>query len=215
MTAAEERRTPSILEHSARREWTASAMKTTSNQPARNIGRPSYKAADGVIVTDMALQPIALDSGAAAILSGEPVPGNGSFRLPPVILDALNARKPGNGSVVRGQFRIEGITYSCCMHLVQSCNSTGAEPMIAIILHKYFNVDDAVMAAAAEYSLTEREQEVFRGILMGETNKELAARMQRSPNTVKAFTRLIMIKMGVTTRAGLAGKLLNDDWRTL
>jgi DNA-binding CsgD family transcriptional regulator len=190
-------------------------MKTNSNQTLRSIGKSSHNSADGVIVTDLALQPIALDSGAVAILGGaEPGAGNGPFRLPPVIRDALGARKPANGSAVRAQFRIDGITYTCCAHLVQPCNCRGADPMIAIILHKYFSVDDAVMAAAVEYSLTDREQEVFRGILMGETNKELAARMQRSPNTVKAFTRLIMIKMGVTTRAGLAGKLLNEDWHS-
>jgi DNA-binding CsgD family transcriptional regulator len=33
--------------------------------------------------------------------------------------------------------------------------------------------------------------------------------MAISPNTVKAFLRLIMIKMGVTTRAGIVAKILD------
>jgi DNA-binding CsgD family transcriptional regulator len=32
--------------------------------------------------------------------------------------------------------------------------------------------------------------------------------MQISPNTVKTFVRLIMVKMGVSTRSGLVGKIL-------
>jgi len=32
--------------------------------------------------------------------------------------------------------------------------------------------------------------------------------MSISPNTVKAFLRLIMVKMGVTSRSGVVGKIL-------
>ncbi len=32
--------------------------------------------------------------------------------------------------------------------------------------------------------------------------------MSISPNTVKAFLRLIMFKMGVTSRSGVVGKIL-------
>jgi hypothetical protein len=35
--------------------------------------------------------------------------------------------------------------------------------------------------------------------------------MAISPNTVKAFLRLIMIKMGVPTRAGIVGRLLDQN----
>jgi DNA-binding CsgD family transcriptional regulator len=40
----------------------------------------------------------------------------------------------------------------------------------------------------------------------GLTSKQIADRMTISTNTVKAFLRLIMIKMGVSTRAGIVGK---------
>ena len=32
--------------------------------------------------------------------------------------------------------------------------------------------------------------------------------MSISPNTVKAFLRVIMVKMGVTSRSGVVGKIL-------
>jgi DNA-binding CsgD family transcriptional regulator len=53
--------------------------------------------------------------------------------------------------------------------------------------------------------------EALIGVAMGLTSKELATRMNISPNTVKAFLRLIMIKMGVTTRAGIVGKLFDQN----
>jgi DNA-binding CsgD family transcriptional regulator len=45
---------------------------------------------------------------------------------------------------------------------------------------------------------------------MGLATKELATRLNISPNTVKAFLRLVMIKMGVATRGEMFAKLLES-----
>ncbi len=45
-------------------------------------------------------------------------------------------------------------------------------------------------------------------LVEGLTSKEIAERMQISPNTVKAFIKLVMIKMGVSTRLGVIGKII-------
>ncbi len=57
--------------------------------------------------------------------------------------------------------------------------------------------------------LTDREIEVLRGISMGLTSRELGERMNISPNTVKAFLHVMMIKMGVKTRGAIAANILN------
>ena len=44
-------------------------------------------------------------------------------------------------------------------------------------------------------------------LLQGLTSKEIAVRMGISPNTVKAFLRLVMVKMGVSTRSGIVGRI--------
>ena len=44
--------------------------------------------------------------------------------------------------------------------------------------------------------------------MLGLSSKEIASRMSISPNTVKAFLRVIMVKMGVTSRSGVVGKIL-------
>jgi len=67
---------------------------------------------------------------------------------------------------------------------------------------------DSLDELGREYSLTDREQEALLGVALGLTTKEIAARMNVSPNTVKVFLRLLMIKSGVATRAGLLSKLM-------
>ena len=39
-------------------------------------------------------------------------------------------------------------------------------------------------------------------------SKEIADRMTVSPNTVKAFLRLVMIKMGVSSRSAIMAKII-------
>lgn len=58
-----------------------------------------------------------------------------------------------------------------------------------------------------EYHLTHREQETVALLAHGLTNKEIAARLGVSVNTVKAFLRFVMFKVGVSTRTGIVGRL--------
>ena len=55
------------------------------------------------------------------------------------------------------------------------------------------------------FHLTEREREVVELLIQGLTNKEIAGRMNISPNTVRAFIRMVMGKLGVSTRSGIVG----------
>ncbi len=67
------------------------------------------------------------------------------------------------------------------------------------------------MAQAAEaFQLSAREQETVAHLLQGVTSKEIALRMDISPNTVKTYVRLVMIKLGVSTRSGIVGKLVRN-----
>jgi DNA-binding CsgD family transcriptional regulator len=72
------------------------------------------------------------------------------------------------------------------------------------------NGGDRIRQLAAEHHLTDREGEALRGIALGLSTKELAEHMAISPNTVKSFVRLIMIKLGVGSRAGIMVKLLES-----
>ena len=78
---------------------------------------------------------------------------------------------------------------------------------MAIILERNATGSVVLGEAAKQFELTEREQETVQMLLQGLTSKEIAARMGISPNTVKAFLRLVMVKMGVSTRSGIVGRI--------
>ena len=91
-----------------------------------------------------------------------------------------------------------------------SVKSSSADPSDATVVlferGPRESIDVAQLAAA--FHLTEREQEIVGFLVKGLTSKAIAARMHISPNTVKAFLRLVMVKMGVSTRAGIVGKIV-------
>jgi DNA-binding CsgD family transcriptional regulator len=68
---------------------------------------------------------------------------------------------------------------------------------------------DVVDIVAREHNLTDRERDILLGIAAGLTTKEMAARMNVSPNTVKSFIRLVMVKTLVSSRTELLAKLLD------
>jgi DNA-binding CsgD family transcriptional regulator len=166
---------------------------------------------EGIVVVDLTFKPIALDCGAEAILNDLEGEGDGLGCLPPKILTLLGSRSPSDLEAVYGYIDGDKSEYSCRASLIRPHGSTGVKPMLVVRLKREASVIDAVRQIGIDYRLTDREQETLMGVSMGLTSKELAERMNISPNTVKAFLRLIMIKMGVATRAGIVGKLLRQD----
>jgi DNA-binding NarL/FixJ family response regulator len=156
----------------------------------------------GLILLDASLKPLAFDPGAASILNQADIPEE--------ILRVIRNRKLSDLSSIRTTFRRGKSSYLCRAYLMECQNGNWEQPMVALHLEKDSSMSDAMFEAAAKYNLTGREQEALRGISMGLTNKELAERMSISPNTVRAFLRLIMVKMGVTTRSGIVAKILQD-----
>jgi DNA-binding CsgD family transcriptional regulator len=79
------------------------------------------------------------------------------------------------------------------------------ERIIAITIER----DRALLHELERFHLTDRESEAVQHLAEGLTNKEIAQRMNISVNTLRAFLRLIMIKMRVTSRSGIIGKLVH------
>ena len=79
--------------------------------------------------------------------------------------------------------------------------------MTGILLERMAPDSVDISAVAKQFRLTQREQETVGLLTLGLTSKEIASRMNISPNTVKAFFRLVMTKMAVSTRSGIVGKI--------
>ena len=169
-------------------------------------------AESGLILLDHSFKVVAFDKGAAGILKDQAQSArstHASCYLPKEILNTVRNSKITTISSLRMYMHVGKHEYSCRAFLLEWQNWLSSQPMIAIHLEKVSSSTDAIYDIGIKYQLTNREQEVLRGISLGLSSKVMAHRMEISPNTVKAFLRLIMIKMGVTSRAGIVANILN------
>jgi DNA-binding CsgD family transcriptional regulator len=90
-----------------------------------------------------------------------------------------------------------------------SLDMTGQSPncITAVLLERASTAEVKLHQITTRFNLTNREREAVGYLLQGLTSKENALKMNISPNTVKAFLRLVMTKMAVSTRAGLIGRV--------
>ena len=99
--------------------------------------------------------------------------------------------------------------YLCRTFLVNAHEGNSSWPTVAMLLERVPGGLVDVSHVCQQYKLTQREREAVEYLIQGLTGKEIATRMSISPNTVKAFVRLVMIKMGVSTRSGIMGKIMH------
>jgi DNA-binding CsgD family transcriptional regulator len=187
--------------------------KTLAGRPATvRLGVQPALAEDGLLVMDSSLTPIAADRGAIAILSS-PQQGAGraqtTIRLPKE-LEELSKEHNIHNLPAAIQFHAGNAVYTCRVFVIHSQNADPGQSMVALYFKQGAYVGNSIARVAALYHLTVREQQALEGIAAGLTSKEIAAGMNISPNTVKSFLRIIMLKMNVATRVGLVGKLLED-----
>jgi DNA-binding CsgD family transcriptional regulator len=165
----------------------------------------------GLVLVDSSLKSIGFDRGGALMLGYAPhlgLKGDLASYIPKEILSTIRARKPLDLALMRISFRVGENEYLCRIHVVEAPNRLWREPVLALYLQKATVVNRAVHDITRRYHLTGREAEVLRGMCAGLAPKELAKRLNISPNTVKSFIRLIMTKMRVTTRAEMFAIIL-------
>jgi DNA-binding CsgD family transcriptional regulator len=195
------------------------AAIANAEAPGPGVGKPLLKpriaaavAREGIIIVDAHFKPMALDNGARAILNilgGRTGTSPGPISLPAEIFDLLRAQAVSDLALNYVKLSGRGSEFSCRSFLMRPTKATPAEHIFALHLKREVPLIETIRRVGRDYNLTTREQEALLGVSMGLTSKELAKRMGVSPNTVKAFLHLIMVKMGATNRAGVVGKLLD------
>jgi DNA-binding CsgD family transcriptional regulator len=178
----------------------------------RNATKVPSAVEAGLLVVDTSMHVVAADEGALSILNqttcGQANRKGEKVDLPKNILDMLANQRNGDAGSAKARISIGDQDYMCRSFVIHQQNGTRIEPTIAVYLQRDASIVNALEALAAEYHLSDREQQALHGIAVGLSAKEMAQRMKISPNTVKSFLRIVMIKMGVGTRAGILGKLL-------
>lgn len=97
--------------------------------------------------------------------------------------------------------------YTCRWFRLTQHHGNGTRPTTGILLERAAPRFLDLSVAVRQFGLTRREQETVELLTLGLTSKEIASRMNISPNTVKVFFRLVMTKMAVNTRSGIVGKI--------
>jgi DNA-binding CsgD family transcriptional regulator len=166
----------------------------------------------GLVVVDSFQSLVACNEEALQILAF-PVRPNQMRRPWPLLKEKIDSclrnGHSGNGSGSVHEFRSGKRIYLCRSFTLKICGKEGTFSDAQVLLFERKENNVATLSeACSRFGLTQREQETIHLLLQGLTSKEIAERMRISPNTVKAFLRLVMVKMGVSTRSAIVGKVL-------
>src|SRR5271169_5349351 len=168
----------------------------------------------GLVLVDESLNLVAANSDAVQILAFPERPeklGNLSGWLAKKVHSCLVDRKSLARPSFVSEFRSAKRTYLCRAFPLNTGANVPARPALALMLERKPNGGGTVEEVSQRFGLTAREQETMRLLAEGFCSKEIAVRMNISPNTVKAFVHLVMVKMGVSTRSGIIGKMVGVD----
>jgi DNA-binding CsgD family transcriptional regulator len=169
----------------------------------------------GLIVVDASLGVVAYNGEALHILTYPDQPDK-IRHLDSWLANKIRAELAGKQSPPRfvEEFRSARRMYRCRSFPldVKTHNGNGSSSpgggMLIVMLERRSNEAVKITEISEKFGLTAREQETVQYLLEGFTSKEIAQRMKISPNTVKAFLRLVMVKMSVSTRSGIIGRFV-------
>jgi DNA-binding NarL/FixJ family response regulator len=165
---------------------------------------------EGFLLMDSSRNPIFVNPVATQALVYPQKPGaqkNLTSYLASRIHSTLFSQQSSTGPALVPRFQSGRRTYWCRSFEVNSMANGHSQVCLAVLFGRASAARSASLAQLSQrFHLTTGEQEVAEFLLEGLTSKEIGMRMQISPNTVKAFLRLIMVKMGVSSRSGIVGK---------
>lgn len=171
---------------------------------------PFAPSKSGFLLLDSSLNVVASNSEAFQILSypnnPERIKQPGMF-LSDRIRTGLVDHQCSDGSRIVKEY-YSGRRHYVCKGFQVDCNGRfSPQPAVAVLLERNLPPDLALEELCRQFDLTPRERETVELLVQGLTTKEIANRLAISPNTVKAFVRLVMVKMSVSTRSGIVGRL--------
>ena len=171
--------------------------------------------AAGFLLLDASLRPIYASEEALAILAYPGIPseqkGFDNF-VQSRIRSLISSNGNHNGfspsrfanEVASGKRRYQLRAFS-----VKSNLGIERGPAIALLLERNHRGPLNLEAVARKFRLTPRERETVDLLLQDLSTKQIAIRMDISPNTAKVFLRSVMIKVGAENRTGIIARILH------
>jgi DNA-binding CsgD family transcriptional regulator len=172
--------------------------------------RMAPSSAVGFLLLDSSLRPISFNAEAVKVLTYpdqlEDVSHPDIF-LTGRIRSRLLSRPPSPELPLVTDFQSGRRRYLCRAFVVDWHGDGPSHPNIAVLLERGPSGQIPLSQVSQQFNLTQRERGALEYLLQGLSSKQIASRMNVSPNTVKAFLRLIMIKMGVSSRSAIVGRI--------
>jgi DNA-binding CsgD family transcriptional regulator len=165
----------------------------------------------GFVLLDEDFQPIAFNHESIQILAFPTKPER--IQQPAIFLtDRIRSRLLKQNGTAQlpfvKEYRSGGRQYICRSFRVDGNDPDQQLIRIALLLERHCSSVNVLGDTLEQFELTPRELETVTLLVEGLTSKEIAERMKISPNTVKAFLRIVMVKMDVSTRSGIVGKVV-------
>lgn len=191
------------------------SLAKTKELPAKKKAPPPSSVI-GLLMMDSSLNVMWFNPEAMQIL-GYPDnisnAANSEILLGEKVRSVLIARTSADEATLVSQFRSGKRLYFCRSFAIDSLMK--ADPQAKGVSHHRMVVllergpSGLVLLSeiCQQFNLTRRENEVLEYLLQGMSSKAIAKRMNVSPNTVKTFLRLIMIKTGTLSRSALITKI--------
>jgi DNA-binding CsgD family transcriptional regulator len=197
-----------------RRVWAEGELPTADSSRQPDVDETPLKPSDaGFLLLDSSLRPIYTNQDAVGILCYPtmPKPSKALMQALKKRIDSLlGGHLPSLGNPSLVEFSSGKRRYLLRAFYLDSHVKHPLQPAYALLIERGHHVLLELAHVSNQYNLTNREIETMRLLLGGLTSKEIASHMKISPNTVKVFLRQIMLKMGVTTRAGIIGKFVSS-----
>ncbi len=185
----------------------------TSPQADRTKPTAAHTPSTGFVLVDASLRPIYANAEAVKIFAYPESPRKTRL-VEGLLVEKIRAiirKQQGDPeSSFHTQLSSGRRRYHCRVYPLASPSKKDSGPATAFVLERTPETID-LFQMTEEFNLTPRERETVELLALGLTSKEIANRMRISPNTVKAFLRLVMIKTGVSTRSGIVGKFLKGQ----
>jgi DNA-binding CsgD family transcriptional regulator len=189
-------------------------LTLAATEPRRKARSPANQSI-GLLLMDSSLNPISWNDETVRILSYPDMPEN--IRRSEVFLkETIRAQLLSGQSSQRSRFVTEFVSgkrrYRCWVFHLNRHLRGPSHPDLEILLERSFAGLFFLPRIAQQFKFSPREQQAVELLLQGLSNKEIAHRMNISPNTVNTFFRLIMIKMGVSSRSAILAKMITASF---
>jgi len=165
----------------------------------------------GLLLLDALLRLLYADEEAVSILSYPEIPRRNK-RFDDFLVRRIESLLPKQNGTPSPRFSNEVTSgkrhYQLRVFTLKTHMANGAGPSLAILLERNRRGPLDLGLVAQKFRLTQRETEALGLLTQGHTTKQIACRMDISPNTAKTFLRSLMFKTGAYDRSGVLAKIL-------